>query len=80
MNEIIYLNRMIIKLLVAFVVCWFLSKIFATVKGYQDYLYYKKQGVVFTDNSWSLTRDIKALMGVIKKYPTAFSWLRLFRA
>lgn len=71
---------MIIKLLVAFVIFWFLSKVFAALRGYQDYLYYKGQGVVFTDNSWSLTRDIKALMAVIKKYPTAFSWLRLFRA
>ncbi len=71
---------MIVNIIVALVIFWLLSKLFSVFRGYQNYRYYKEQGVVFTDNSWSLLRDVKALIGVIKKYPTSISYLRLFRA
>jgi hypothetical protein len=56
---------MIIKILIATLVLWLISRVYDTIKGYQEYRYYKKQGVVFTDNTWSFTRDIRAMITVI---------------
>ena len=70
---------MLIKIFIAFFTGWLLWRIYQTVLGYKDYLYYKKQGVVFAGDSWSFTRDMKALISTIQKYPCAFSWFRLFR-
>lgn len=71
---------MFFKILIAFVLGWLFWRIYQTVIGYQEYHFYKKQGVVFCGDTWSFTRDMKALIDVIQKYPTAFSWLRLWRA
>ena len=69
---------MILKLILAIVAGWFLWKIFTTFMGYLDYLHYKKQGVVFLSKGYTLFEDLKRVLEITKKYPTAFSWRRLF--
>lgn len=70
---------MLLKIFVTFIVGYLLWKAFCIYQGYRQYLDYKRQGVVFLSGGFSLLGDMGKLIGIAKKYPSAFSWLRIFK-
>jgi hypothetical protein len=50
-----------------------LYRLFKIIQGYFDYLYYKKQGVVFV-NGFTLFGNFMFVAALGKKYPTTFAY------
>lgn len=70
----------IAKTVMSFVIGWLVWRAIPILFDYFEYRRLKGQGVVFMgQNSYSLFRDIKLMMSVMKKYPTSFSYERMFK-
>jgi len=69
---------MLLKFLFSCLAIWVIAKIIQTIKGYREYHFYKKQGVAFMTPTFNVFSDIQKLMAIIKKYPHAISWYRLY--
>ena len=65
----------LIKAVLAFILGWLIWRAIPITIDYFEFKRLRAQGVVFMgNNSYSLLRDVKLMIGIMKKYPTSFSY------
>jgi hypothetical protein len=57
---------------------WFLWRVYVITLGYFEFLYYKKQGVVFL-SKFNLFTDVMRIVKGFEKNPNALSWIKIQR-
>jgi hypothetical protein len=56
---------------------WLVWRGWGFLQSYLHFRFYKRQGVVFMQDSFSLVADLGRMMNSIKSTPHAFSWSKI---